>query len=95
MTENEAKETLKIMDIFKNSIVQIISIIVIIWSVFSLMILPIKQLEYSVGTILNNHLKTIQDEQITSNAEIKLQGEQLDQIQNQITELSTIVRLKK
>lgn len=91
MKEQIAKEKLRIIDVIKENAGMVITIGGIIWAIYSLIILPIKQLEYQTGDIINNHLKTIQDEQIQASAERKEQGVKILELNNQIIKLQTLI----
>lgn len=89
--ENIAEEKLRVIDIIKENATTLIFITGIVWSIVSFVVLPIKQLEFSVSTILNNHLKTIQDEQIRATIERKEQKEISIEIQKELVKLQTII----
>jgi hypothetical protein len=95
MKEQVAKEKLRIIDVIKENAGMVITIGGIIWAIYSLVILPIKQLEYQVGDIINNHLKTIQDEYIVASQERKEQGEMIRELNNQIVRLQTLIENNK
>ena len=89
--ENIAEEKLRVLDIIKDNAMTFIFITSIVWSMVSFVIIPIKQLEYSVDAILNNHLKTIQDEQVRATVERKEQKELMIDIQKELVKLQTIL----
>jgi hypothetical protein len=89
--ENLASEKIRIDKVIKENASSFLAIGGFVWLIYSLVITPIQRLEYSVGDILNNHLKTIQDEQVTATAERKSQTEQLNLLSNEITKLTTIL----
>jgi len=91
--ENISAEKLRILDVIKENAMTFIFIAGLMWSVISFVVLPIKQLEYSVGTILNNHLKTIQDHQIIATQERKQSTEVILQIQKELIKIQ--VHLEK
>jgi hypothetical protein len=91
MKENKAEEKLRIIDVIKENSAAVIAIGGFIWIVYSAIVLPIKALEYQVGDIIGNHLKTIQDEQVTATAERKAQTEMLMDISSKLIRLETIV----
>jgi hypothetical protein len=91
MRENLAKEKLRIVDIIKENATTALVIGGFVWTLYATVILPIKNLEYQVGDIINNHIKTIQDESVTATAERKAQSEKLDKLSGEIIKLTTIL----
>lgn len=89
--ENKASEALRITKIFKENIATVITIGGFMWLLFSNVVKPIQQLEYSVGDIIGNHLKTIQDEQVVATAERKAQTDKLDKLSGELIRLTTIL----
>lgn len=84
MKENISSEKLRILDAIKENAMSFIFIAGLMWSFISFVVLPIKQLEYSVGTILNNHLKTMESQQLILTEESKQQREIMTQIQKEL-----------
>jgi hypothetical protein len=90
-TEQIAKEKLRIVDVVKENAGMVITIVGLVWVLIQLIVLPIKALEYSTSDIINNHLKTIQDEQVIATEERKNQSEKLTELSNQIVRLQTLI----
>jgi len=89
MRENKAEEKLRILETIKENAGAVISIGGFVYLVFQFIILPIYQLQFDVGNILDNHLATIQTELTEAKAERDLQGKQLTALSEQIIRLST------
>ena len=85
--ENLAEEKLRVIDIIRDNAALTLTVAGFVWVIYSMVILPIKTLEFQVGNILNNHIKTIQDEQVTASAERKAQSLILQQINESIIRL--------
>lgn len=90
-----AKEKLRIIDVIKENAALAVTIGGFIWVLISMVILPIKQLEYQVGDIINNHLKTIQDEYTVASQERKEQGEMIKELTAQVIRLQTLLENQK
>ena len=54
------QEQSAIRKVLKNEIAQVISIVVIVYSFITLVIFPIKAIQYDIDNIKNNHLHTIE-----------------------------------
>lgn len=93
--ENKALEKFRIQNVLKENATSVLAIGGFIWLIYSMVILPIKELEYNVGDIIGNHLKTIQDEQIIATAERKAQSDKLDNLSGDIIKLTTILEQTK
>jgi hypothetical protein len=91
MKQSNASEKLRVIDIFKENASMVIAIGGFCWIIYSSIITPIKSLEFSVGDIIGNHLKTIQDEQVTATEERKSQTEKLDKLSGELIRLTTIL----
>ena len=91
MRENKAAEKLSVLVILKENAAMIIAIGGFIWVIYSSVILPIKNLEYQVGDILNNHLKTIQNEQVKATAERAAEADQINKANEKLVKLETIL----
>ena len=89
--ENKASEKLRIDKVIKENATAVLSIGGFVWLIYSMVIMPIQQLKYDVGNIINNHLETIQNEQTIATAERKAQSEQLNNLTNELVRLSTIL----
>jgi hypothetical protein len=95
MKENIAKEKLRVIDTIKENAALVISVGGFVWLIFQFIIIPLNALQYQVGDILNNHLKTIQDSETRATAEREAQGKQLTALSEQIIRLQTIMEGKK
>lgn len=89
--QNKAEEKLRIIDTIKENASMIIIIVGVIWAIVQTIIIPLKSLEFGQNDILNNHLKTIQDEMIVATQERKVQGEKIDALNSQLVRLETIL----
>ena len=94
MRENKAAEKLRIIDVIKENAALVLSVGGFVWVIFQFLIIPINALTYQVGDILNNHLKTIQDEQIVATQERKEESERIKDLSEQIVRLTTILENK-
>lgn len=88
---NQASEKLRVIDILKENSTMVVAIGGFVWIIYSTIIIPIEHLKYQTGDIINNHLKTIQDEQITATAERKEQTAKMDKISGELIRLTTIL----
>lgn len=91
MKENVAKEKLRIIDTLKENTSLVITIVGAVWVVFQFVIIPIQQMKFQVDNILDNHLKTIQDQMTIATTERTEQGKQLQALSEQIVRLSTLL----
>ena len=91
MKENIAEEKLRIIDILKENTSLVITIVGITWILFQFVIIPIQEMKFQVDNILDNHIKTIQDEMIIATAERKAQTQQMQQLSEQIVRLTTLL----
>jgi hypothetical protein len=91
MKENVAKEKLRVIDIIKENAALIVSVGGFIWLIFQFLIIPVKQMQFQMDDVLNNHLKTIQDQMVVATEERKAQGEQLNALSEQITRLTVLI----
>lgn len=91
MKENIAKEKLRIIDTLKENTSLVITIIGVVWIVFQFVIIPIQEMRFQINNILDNHLKTIQDQMTAATTERELQGKQLQALSEQIVRLTTIL----
>lgn len=91
MRENIAKEKLRIIDVLKENTSLVITIVGITWIIFQFVIIPIQQMKFQVDNILDNHLKTIQDEMTEAKTERDAQGKQLTALSEQIIRLTTLI----
>lgn len=91
---NQAAEKLRVIDTIKENAGLVLSIGGFVWLVFQFLILPIQQLKYQVGNILENHLATIQTELTTATAERSEQGRQLTALSEQIVRLQVLLEKK-
>lgn len=91
MKENKAAEKLRIIDTIKENAALVLSVGGFVWMIFQFVIVPLNNLQYQVGDILNNHLKTIQDETTEAKTERQLQREQLQAVSEQIVRLTTLI----
>jgi hypothetical protein len=89
--ENIAKEKLRVMDIIKENASLVITIGGFCWIVIQFVILPIREMQFQMNDVLNNHLKTIQDEMIIATEERKQQSASLQNLSEQIVRLQTII----
>jgi hypothetical protein len=87
----DAAEKLRVIDILKENATSVLVIGGIVWTLYSTVILPIKNLEYQVGDIINNHIKTIQDEQVIATTERKEQSDKMDKLSGEIIRLTTVL----
>jgi hypothetical protein len=88
---NNSSEKLRVIDILKENSTMVIAIGGFVWVIYSTIIIPIKTLEYQTGDIIGNHLKTIQDEQVTATAERKSQTDKLDKLSSDLIRLTVIL----
>lgn len=93
--ENIAKEKLRIIDTLKENATLVISVGGFVWLIFQFVIIPLNNLQYQVGDIINNHIKTIQDSEVEAKTEREIQGRQLTALSEQIVRLQTIIENKK
>ena len=89
--ENIAKEKLRIIDTLKENAALVISVGGFVWLIFQFVIIPLNQLQYQVGDILNNHIKTIQDNLIIATAEREAESKQIAALSEQIVRLQTLI----
>lgn len=94
MKENKAEEKLRVIDIIKENATMVLTIGGFMWIIYSFIILPITQLQYQVGNIINNHLKTIQDEQVSASQERKVQGIIINTLNENIVRLQEQLKIK-
>lgn len=90
-----AKEKLRVIDIIKENSAMVVAIGGFVWLIYSAIIIPLKELEYSVSDILNNHLKSIQDEQISATTERKEQRELIMNLNESVIRLEEQIKLLK
>jgi hypothetical protein len=93
--ENKAEEKLRILDVIRENAGLVISIGGFVYLMFQFIIMPIYELQFKVSNILENHIKTIQDNLIVATSERDAQGKQLTALSEQIIRLTTIVENKK
>jgi hypothetical protein len=91
LTENKAEEKLRISSALKENATSIIVIAGIMFSIYQTIVLPIKQLEFGYNDTVNNHLKTVQDEQVRLSNEIKIQGESIQSLAASTVRLETLM----
>lgn len=91
MKENKAEEKLRVIDIIKENAALVFSVGGFVWIIFQFVIVPINQLQYQMGDILNNHIKTIQDNLIIATAEREAEAKQINALSEQIIRLQTII----
>jgi hypothetical protein len=91
---DNSAEKLRVIDIIKENAGMVISIGGFVWLIFQFLIIPVMKLEYDVGDILNNHLKTIQDQMTIATTERDAQGKQLTALSEQMVRLSTLLETK-
>ena len=91
MKENIAEEKLRIIDILKENTSLVITIVGITWILFQFVIIPIQEMKFQVDNILDNHIKTIQDEMTVATTERKAQTQQMQQLSEQIVRLTTLL----
>jgi len=89
--ENKAAEKLRIIDTIKENAAMCIAIGGFVWLLYSMVIMPIQALEYQVGDIIGNHLKTIQDEQVTATAERKAQSILITNTNDRLIKIETLL----
>lgn len=92
--ENIAKEKLRVIDTIKENAGLVLSVGGFVAIIFQFIIVPLNQLQYQVGDILNNHIKTIQDSEIEATSEREAQGKQLTALSEQIIRLQTLMETK-
>ena len=91
MVENKAEEKLRVITIIKENSAMFIAIGGFIWIIYSMVIMPIKALEFQVSDIIGNHLKTIQDEQVEATAERKAQMVILNDTSARLIKIETLL----
>jgi hypothetical protein len=91
MKENTAKEKLRVIDIIRENAALIVSVGGFVWLIFQFLIIPVKEMQFQMNDVLNNHLKTIQDNLIIATAEREAQGKQLNALSEQIARLTVLI----
>lgn len=92
--ENNAKEKLRVIEIIKENATAIIVIVGLTWGFIQTVILPIKQIQFQMEDILNNHIKTIQDQMIIATQDRDEQGKKIDELVAQLIRLQTTIEKK-
>ena len=92
---NNASEKLRVIDILKENSTMVLAIGGFVWIIYSTIIMPIAQLQYQTGDIINNHIKTIQDEMISATTERKIQTDKLDKLNSDLIRIITIMEQSK
>ena len=87
----QAAEKLRVLDILKEYGAGILAIGSFMFMIFSYVILPIKNLDYQVTDIIGNHLKTIEDEQITATEERRQQTDKLELNNVRLTKIEVLL----
>lgn len=87
MKENKAEEKLRIVNAIRENATSVLAIGGFVWLLYSFIIIPIKTLEFATSDIINNHLKTIQDEQMVATTERSAQTAQLNALSESIIRL--------
>jgi hypothetical protein len=95
MRKTDAAEKLRVIDILKENATMVIAIGGFVWMIYSFVLLPLKNMEFQMSDVLNNHLKTIQDEQIAASTERKEQRELLNIMNENLVRLQEQVKLLK
>ena len=93
--ENIAEEQNRVNKYFKENFLTIIFICGITWTLIQMVIIPIKQLEWEVSNDMNNHFKTIQDNEIIATQERKEESNKIDNLTAQVIRLQAIMDTKK
>ena len=91
MRPKEAEEKLRVMDIIRENAALVLSIGGFVYIIFQFVIIPINNLQYQVGDILNNHLKTIQDALVSEAALREQETEKMDEMAKEIVKLETLL----
>jgi hypothetical protein len=94
MKENVAKEKLRVIDIIRENAALIVSVGGFVWLIFQFLIIPVREMQFQMSDVLNNHIKTIQDQMVIATAEREMQSKQLALLSEQIVRLTTLIENK-
>jgi hypothetical protein len=89
MRENLSSEKLRVLDYIKENAMTVVTIGGFLWLIYTTVIIPISQLQFQTNDVLNNHLKTIQDEQVRATTEREGQTKRLQEINDRLIRLET------
>ena len=95
MVEEQAEEKLRIIDVIKENAAMILSLGGFLWLLFSYIVSPIQSLQYQVGDILNNHMKTLQDNMVTQTTVAEEQAKQIRALSEAVVRLTVEIEQTK